>query len=82
MPVMAVGAAFDFHAGLLSEAPKFVGDLGLEWFYRLLVEPKRLWKRYLFLNPLYLWMFLLQWLKIRKYDPADDVRPDQDMLYG
>ena len=82
MPVMAVGAAFDFHAGLLSISPKFLADLGLEWFYRLLVEPKRLWKRYLFLNPLYIWMFLLQWLKIRKYDPADDVRPDHDMLYG
>ncbi len=82
MPVMAVGAAFDFHAGLLSSSPKFLADLGLEWFYRLLVEPKRLWKRYLFLNPLYIWMFLLQWLKIRKYDPADDVRPDHDMLYG
>jgi len=82
MPVMAVGAAFDFHAGLLSSSPKFLADLGLEWFYRLLVEPKRLWKRYLFLNPLYIWMFLLQWLKIRKYDPSDDIRPDQDMLYG
>jgi len=82
MPVMAVGAAFDFHAGLLSSSPKFLADLGLEWFYRLLVEPRRLWKRYLFLNPLYVWMFLLQWLKIRKYDPADAVRPDQDMLYG
>lgn len=37
MPVMAVGAAFDFHAGLLSSSPKFLADLGLEWFYRLLV---------------------------------------------
>jgi N-acetylglucosaminyldiphosphoundecaprenol N-acetyl-beta-D-mannosaminyltransferase len=82
MPVMAVGAAFDFHAGLLSKAPQILSDLGLEWFYRLLAEPRRLWKRYLYLNPLYIWMFFLQWLNIRKYDPADATRPDQDMMYG
>jgi exopolysaccharide biosynthesis WecB/TagA/CpsF family protein len=82
MPILAVGAAFDFHAGLLSKAPQVLSDLGLEWFYRLLMEPKRLWKRYLILNPLYIWMFFMQWLKLRKYDPAEAIPPDQDMLYG
>ena len=47
MPVLAVGAAFNFHAGQLDQAPKFFQDFGLEWFYRLAKEPKRLWQRYL-----------------------------------
>ena len=51
LPVLAVGAAFDFHAGLLSQAPKWMQDRGLEWFYRLTREPRRLWRRYAYLNP-------------------------------
>lgn len=54
MPVLAVGAAFDFHAGTLKQAPKWMQNTGLEWFYRLLKEPKRLWRRYIILNPVYL----------------------------
>ena len=53
MPVLAVGAAFDFHAGLLSQAPAWMQDRGLEWVYRLAMEPGRLWRRYLYLNPLF-----------------------------
>ena len=52
-PMLAVGAAFDFHAGLLRQAPKWMQDAGLEWAFRLWVEPRRLWKRYLQLNPLF-----------------------------
>ena len=48
MPVLAVGAAFDFHAGLLSQAPAWMQDRGLEWVYRLVMEPGRLWRRYLY----------------------------------
>ncbi len=48
--MMAVGAAFDFHAGNVTQAPKWMQDNGLEWFYRLLKEPGRLWKRYLVTN--------------------------------
>lgn len=44
---MAIGATVDFEAGMKPRAPKFVSDIGLEWFYRLLCEPKRLWRRYL-----------------------------------
>jgi exopolysaccharide biosynthesis WecB/TagA/CpsF family protein len=44
--MMAVGAAFDFHAGKVKQAPKWMQDHGLEWFYRLIKEPGRLWKRY------------------------------------
>lgn len=48
VPVMVgVGAAFDFHAGAKKQAPKWMRENGLEWFFRLITEPKRLWKRYI-----------------------------------
>ena len=65
--MMAVGAAFDFISGNKARAPKFLQDIGCEWLFRLVHEPKRLWKRYLFLNPLYVFHVTLQLLKIRKY---------------
>jgi len=73
-PVMVgVGAAFDFHAGLKSQAPRWMQKTGLEWFYRLLTEPKRLWRRYLTNNPLFCWYFLLQTFGLRDFSPADDI---------
>lgn len=48
---LAVGAAFDFLAGLKPRAPKWMGDYGVEWIFRLVSEPQRLWKRYLIGNP-------------------------------
>ena len=53
MPVIAVGAAFDYHAGLLTEPPAWVQRRGLQWAYRLAQDPRRLWRRYLLLNPRY-----------------------------
>lgn len=53
MPLVAVGAAFDFHAGTSKQAPSAMQRMGLEWFYRLLGDPRRLWRRYLILNPRY-----------------------------
>lgn len=54
-PMLAgVGAAFDFHAGLVPQAPAWMQKRGLEWFYRLTKEPRRLWKRYLRNNPAFL----------------------------
>lgn len=51
-PVLfGVGAAFDFHAGRISQAPTWMQQKGLEWLYRLYKEPRRLWKRYLTNNP-------------------------------
>ena len=82
MPLMAVGAAFDFHAGTLSKAPEFLSQIGLEWFYRLLQEPKRLWKRYIFLNPLYIWLCTLQALKLRDFERIEGTPPVQEMRYG
>jgi N-acetylglucosaminyldiphosphoundecaprenol N-acetyl-beta-D-mannosaminyltransferase len=82
MPVLAVGAAFSFHAGHLDQAPASLQRLGLEWLYRFVKEPKRLWKRYVFLNPLYLSMLFLQWTRLRKYDPAKTSPPQSEILYG
>jgi len=82
MPVLAVGAAFNFHAGLLSQAPSGLQALGLEWLFRLVKEPRRLWKRYLLLNPLYLAMLFLQWTRIRRYSPSDTTVPTSEILYG
>lgn len=52
---VAIGAAFDFIAGTKRQAPAWVGKIGLEWMFRLLTEPRRLWKRYLVGNTLFLW---------------------------
>lgn len=54
MPLMAVGAAFDFHAGQVRRAPAWMRRHGLSWLWRLALEPRRLWRRYLLLNPAYL----------------------------
>lgn len=52
--IITVGAAFDFHTGAIQQAPKFLQKIGLEWFFRLMMEPKRLWKRYLNIVPKFL----------------------------
>jgi N-acetylglucosaminyldiphosphoundecaprenol N-acetyl-beta-D-mannosaminyltransferase len=52
--LLGVGAAFDFHAGLMPRAPQWMQRHGLEWSYRLAKEPRRLWRRYLRNNPAYL----------------------------
>lgn len=82
MPVMAVGAAFDFHAGRISQAPVFMQRWGLEWFYRLIQEPTRLWRRYVFLNPLYISLFILQFFKVVYFNPSKAKPPREDMRYG
>lgn len=60
---MAVGASIDFEAGVKPRAPEWVSDRGLEWFYRLMSEPKRLWKRYLVDDLPFFWLLLQQKLK-------------------
>jgi N-acetylglucosaminyldiphosphoundecaprenol N-acetyl-beta-D-mannosaminyltransferase len=49
--MLGVGAAFDFHAGVKPQAPAWMQRIGLEWLFRLMTEPRRLWKRYLYHNP-------------------------------
>jgi len=66
--MMAVGAAFDFHAGNVKQAPLWMQNNGLEWLYRLIQEPQRLMKRYLVTNTLFIFKFLkLKYLLRRPY---------------
>lgn len=62
-----VGAAFDFHAGRVRQAPRAMQSAGLEWLFRLCMEPLRLWKRYLLLNPLFLVMWGMQKMGLLQY---------------
>jgi N-acetylglucosaminyldiphosphoundecaprenol N-acetyl-beta-D-mannosaminyltransferase len=65
--MFGVGAAFDFHSRRVSQAPRWMQRSGLEWFYRLCSEPKRLWRRYLLNNPRFLYKISLQLFGIKKY---------------
>jgi N-acetylglucosaminyldiphosphoundecaprenol N-acetyl-beta-D-mannosaminyltransferase len=60
--MLGVGAAFDFHAGTVTRAPEWMRNHGLEWLYRLGSEPRRLWKRYLLTNSLFVVMAARQLL--------------------
>lgn len=53
--IIAVGAAFDFHTGRLKQAPSWVQKIGMEWFFRLMVEPRRLWRRYIEAVPAFIY---------------------------
>jgi N-acetylglucosaminyldiphosphoundecaprenol N-acetyl-beta-D-mannosaminyltransferase len=53
--LVGVGAAFDFHAGTVRQAPRWVQRSGLEWAFRLAIEPRRLWRRYVRIVPTFLW---------------------------
>lgn len=58
--LIGVGAAFDFHSGRKRQAPRWIQRHGLEWFFRLLNEPRRLWRRYLINNPLFVLLIAQQ----------------------
>jgi N-acetylglucosaminyldiphosphoundecaprenol N-acetyl-beta-D-mannosaminyltransferase len=60
--MLGVGVAFDFHAGRIRQAPRWVMRIGLEWLFRLCVEPRRLWKRYVLHNPRFVWLTAKQML--------------------
>lgn len=67
--VMAgVGAAFDFHAGVVRQAPAWVQQASLEWSFRLLMEPRRLWRRYAKHNPRFAVLVALQLLHVRQFE--------------
>lgn len=79
MPLIAVGAAFPFHAGTVPQAPEYLQRYGLEWLFRLSREPRRLWYRYLALNPYYSMLVLLQAFGLKRFDscaspPASELR--------
>ena len=63
--VISVGAVFDFYAGTVKRAPKWFIKMGLEWFYRLLKEPKRLWRRYLFGNTKFILHIINEKIKVK-----------------
>ena len=65
--MFGVGAAFDFHAGRVRQAPRWIQRSGFEWLFRLCTEPRRLWKRYLRNNPIFILKFLCQQLGWKKY---------------
>jgi exopolysaccharide biosynthesis WecB/TagA/CpsF family protein len=80
MPIIAVGAAFPFLAGTLRQAPQWMQDRGLEWFFRLCSEPRRLWRRYLLMSPAYLFLVACQLLGF--HFPGQGQPPDGEFLYG
>jgi N-acetylglucosaminyldiphosphoundecaprenol N-acetyl-beta-D-mannosaminyltransferase len=69
---MAVGATLDFEAGSIKRAPKWASEMGVEWLYRLLSEPRRLWRRYLVEGPQFFWLAFLQRFNLYK-DPFGGV---------
>jgi N-acetylglucosaminyldiphosphoundecaprenol N-acetyl-beta-D-mannosaminyltransferase len=82
MPVVAVGAAFDYHAGMLREPPMLLQNAGLQWLYRLAQEPGRLWKRYTLVNAAYAARLALQALRVSRPDPGAFRAPAAEVLFG
>ena len=82
MPMLAVGAAFAFHAGTLPQAPGWMQQRGLEWLYRLIREPKRLWRRYAYLNPLFLSLLALQTIGLYRGRTDRGREPAAEVMYG
>jgi N-acetylglucosaminyldiphosphoundecaprenol N-acetyl-beta-D-mannosaminyltransferase len=78
MPLLAVGAAFDYLAGTLKPPPAQLQDAGLEWLWRLALEPWRLWRRYVLLNPTYMGLLAAQALGLWHPDPSG-VAPPSDV---
>lgn len=75
MPLLAVGAAFDYLAGILRPPPVRLQRAGLEWLWRLALEPTRLWRRYVLLNPAYLGLLAAQVLGLWHPDPTGSSPP-------
>jgi N-acetylglucosaminyldiphosphoundecaprenol N-acetyl-beta-D-mannosaminyltransferase len=67
--LIGVGAAFDIQAGLVTRAPPFLRRTGFEWTWRLIHEPRRLWRRYLSSNPLFVFLVAMQMLRLRRPSP-------------
>ncbi|OJJ18258.1 glycosyltransferase [marine bacterium AO1-C] len=65
--IITVGAAFDFHTGNVKQAPKLMQKMGLEWFFRLCMEPKRLYKRYLEIVPMFIFYNLKELFTFAKH---------------
>ena len=68
--MLGVGAAFDFHTDRIARAPRWMQQSGLEWVFRLSQDPRRLWRRYLVYNSLFLVFYLSQQLNLRRFEVA------------
>jgi len=64
--VVGVGAAFKFLSGKVKRAPKWIGDAGFEWLWRLFCEPKRIWKRVFIFGPIFFWLIIKDFLGLKK----------------
>lgn len=82
IPMLAIGAAFAFHGESLPQAPGWMQKRGLEWLFRLIQEPRRLWKRYLLLNPMYASLLGLQFAGLKNPDPEQTKEPVGEVRYG
>lgn len=80
--LVGVGAAFDFHAGLKKQAPRWMQRSGLEWFFRLLTEPRRLWRRFLINNPYFLYLLALQVLGLKKFEIETETKTETETGTG
>ena len=65
--IITVGAAFDFHTGGVKQAPRWMQNMGMEWFFRLIMEPKRLYKRYFEIVPKFIWLNIKEFLDFYIY---------------
>lgn len=81
-PIVAVGAAFEFFAGTARQAPPLLQRYGMEWAFRLWSEPRRLWKRYLLLNPLYIALLVAEVLRLRQFSDASAITPSGEIGFG
>jgi exopolysaccharide biosynthesis WecB/TagA/CpsF family protein len=71
--MLCIGAAFDFHAGVKRMAPRWMQRCSLEWLYRLCQEPRRLWKRYLVTNSIFVYLVVAHWVRNRGFSsPSKD----------
>ncbi len=80
--VIAVGAAFDYHAGLLREPPDWVQRSGLQWLYRLVQQPRRLWRRYVLLNPAFLGVVAAERVGLWRPNVSRDAAPSRTSSFG
>ena len=70
--LIGVGAAFDLIPGRVRQAPRWMQRSGLEWLFRLMMEPKRLWRRYVFNNPLFVLRMLAQLSGLKRYQTRSE----------
>ena len=75
--LVGVGAAFDYHTGVIRDCSTWIKRAGFQWLHRLAQDPRRLWRRYLRNNPAFVWNIALQLLKLRRYPRISDMPPPE-----